>query len=157
VVLQLTALRRFVKWRAALMELSIRKLELGNAKTPISGTGPDPYQMTQVHDYLNISFLRMNPDVKVASKEVIKVFSLNYPELLGRKYFVNVPYLMGWVYTLMKVFLPKDTASKLEMLSNGSSLAGAIKATHPWAKDLPVAYGGEGDAKERTLELVANA
>lgn len=77
------------------MELSVRELDLHNATEAIPENGPDPYRMIQVHDYLNVSFLRMDPAVRAASKETIQTFSMAYPELLKEKFFVNVPLVMG--------------------------------------------------------------
>lgn len=66
----------FMKWRVALMELTLAKLELGKAKEPIPdfGHGPDPYQCFQVHDYLNVSFLRQDPSAKAAAQKAIETF-----------------------------------------------------------------------------------
>jgi hypothetical protein len=136
----------FVKWRAALMELSVKELDLPSATEPIPADGVDPYRMVQVHDYNNVSFLRMDPAVKAASKEVIQVFSMAYPELLKEKFFVNVPVVMGWVFAAMKLFLSPETVKKFHPLAYGSSLAGELKAFGP---ELPVVYGGKGkDIKE---------
>ena len=77
------------------MELSIKELDLSSAKTTIPDDGPDPYRIVQVHDYLNVSFLRMDPTIRAATKETIQTFSMAYPELLKEKFFVNVPLLMG--------------------------------------------------------------
>jgi hypothetical protein len=45
------------------MERSVQKLELAKATKPIPdfGEGLDPYQGYQVHDYLQVSFLRQDP------------------------------------------------------------------------------------------------
>ncbi|KUJ17370.1 CRAL/TRIO domain-containing protein [Mollisia scopiformis] len=131
----------FVKWRAALMELSVKELDLASATVPIPAAGVDPYRMVQVHDYNNVSFLRMDPSVKAASKETIQVFSMAYPELLKEKFFVNVPVVMGWVFAAMKLFLSPETVKKFHPLSYGSSLAGELKG---WGQELPTAYGGKG-------------
>src|SRR6266516_3493608 len=124
------------------MELSIRHLDLPSATTPIPEKGPDPYRMIQVHDYLNVSFLRMDPNVKASYKETIQVFTMAYPELLKEKFFVNVPIVMGWVFAAMKVFLSKDTVKKFHLLTWGSSLASEIPKV---ANQLPTAYGGKGN------------
>lgn len=87
----------FLTWRVALMELALEALSLKTATKPITATY-DPYKITQVHDYKNISFLRQSPAVKTASKTTIEVFSTNYPELLKEKFFVNVPSVMGELY-----------------------------------------------------------
>lgn len=123
------------------MELSVKELDLPSATEPIPADGVDQYRMVQVHDYNNVSFLRMDPSVKAASKETIQVFSMAYPELLKEKFFVNVPVLMGWVFAAMKLFLSPETVKKFHPLSYGSSLAGELKG---WGQELPAAYGGKG-------------
>ncbi|KAK8907105.1 hypothetical protein QC760_004372 [Botrytis cinerea] len=131
----------FLKWRAALMELSIKELDLASATEKIPENGPDPYRMIQVHDYLNVSFLRMDPSIRAASKETIQTFSMAYPELLKEKFFVNVPLVMGWVFTAMKIFLSADTIKKFHPLSYGSNLGSEIPNV---AEQLPKEYGGKG-------------
>ena len=73
------------------MEISVRELNLPSATEKIPDGGIDQYRMVQVHDYLNVSFLRMPPVIRAASKETIQTFSMAYPELLKEKFFVNVP------------------------------------------------------------------
>lgn len=123
------------------MELSVKELDLASATEPIPADGVDQYRMVQVHDYNNVSFLRMDPSVKAASKETIQVFSMAYPELLKEKFFVNVPVVMGWVFAAMKLFLSPETVKKFHPLSYGSSLAAELKG---WGSELPTAYGGKG-------------
>jgi hypothetical protein len=128
------------------MELSVKELDLSSATVPIPDGGEDPYRMVQVHDYLNVSFLRMDPSVRAASKETIQTFSMAYPELLKEKFFINVPLIMGWVFAAMKLFLSPDTIRKFHPLSYGSNLAGELPG---WGDELPTVYGGKGkDVKE---------
>jgi hypothetical protein len=128
------------------MELSVKELDLASATEPIPPNGTDPYRMVQVHDYLNVSFLRMDPNIRAASKETIQTFSMAYPELLKEKFFVNVPLVMGWVFTAIKLFLSPETIKKFHPLSYGSNLAGELP---DWGQELPVAYGGKGkDVRE---------
>ncbi|GJC90865.1 phosphatidylinositol transfer protein SFH5 [Colletotrichum liriopes] len=141
----------FIKWRAALMELSVRKLSLDKVQTAIPDGGEDPYQMIQVHDYLNVSFLRMDPAVKAASSETIRVFAMAYPELLVHKYFVNIPALMGWVFKAMKVFLAPKTVAKFHPLGYGSELAVELPA---YKDSLPKDYGGNGESIKITGQTV---
>ncbi|RGP80937.1 hypothetical protein FLONG3_925 [Fusarium longipes] len=131
----------FIKWRAAIMELSVQKIKLDEATEPIPDGGEDPYQMIQVHDYLNVSFFRMDPAVKAASKETISVFSMAYPELLSHKYFVNVPAIMGWMFGAMKLFLAPATLRKFHPMTSGTTLATELKSIVP---SLPKEYGGLG-------------
>ncbi|KAK8164975.1 CRAL-TRIO domain-containing protein [Phyllosticta citrichinensis] len=144
-------LEGFIRWRVALMEKGIAKLKLKEATVPIPdfNQGPDPYQGIQVHDYLSVSFLRQDPHVKAASKRTIELFSKVYPETLSRKFFVNVPVVMGWMFTAMKVLLPKETVKKFTVLSYGNQLAAQL------GDGVPEVYGGKAgtlnDVAEQTL------
>lgn len=135
-------LEAFLRWRVGLMERSVQHLNLSSATQPIPdfGAGPDPYQGIQVHDYLQVSFLRQDPLVKAATKKTIEVLGRYYPETLSRKFFVNVPLVMGWVYQAAKMIVSKETAKKFTVLSYGSALAGEL------GNELPKEYGGEKGA-----------
>ncbi|KAK6528558.1 Non-classical phosphatidylinositol transfer protein (PITP) [Arthrobotrys megalospora] len=130
----------FLSWRVALMEAAISKLDLANATKPIPdfNKGADPYQISQIHDYLNVSFLRMDPDAKAASKATIAVFRDFYPEMLNRKFFVNVPLIMGWLYKATTLVLPEVTVKKFRVLSYGKDLAAEL------GDAVPEVYGGKG-------------
>ena len=130
----------FLRWRVALMELSLRELDLPSATTPIPdfGQGPDPYQALQVHDYLQVSFIRQNSYTKAASKKAIEVFREYYPETLSRKFFVNVPVVMGWMFSAVSLMLSKETVRKFTVLSYGEYLKGTL------GEDVPEVYGGKG-------------
>jgi len=139
---------RFLRWRVALMELSLHKLNLKDATQPIPdyGKGPDPYQGIQIHDYLNISFLRQDPVVKAASSKTIETFSKYYPETLSRKFFVNVPAVMGWLYTAIKLVLPRETVKKFTVMSYGNQLFKEL------GLGVPEIYGGKGSSLEEMGE-----
>ncbi|KAF5649547.1 phospholipid transporter [Fusarium sp. NRRL 25303] len=140
----------FIKWRAAIMELSVQKLKLDQVTEPIPEGGEDPYQMIQVHDYLNVSFFRMDPAVKAASKETISVFSMAYPELLAHKYFVNVPAIMGWMFGAMKLFLAPATLRKFHPMTSGTTLATELKSV---VSTLPKEYGGQGPSVKEGMSV----
>lgn len=152
------SLDEFIEWRVALMEIALQELSLSTATKPITAT-EDPYKIFQVHDYKSISFLRSPPQVKSASAETIKVFAQNYPELLKEKFFVNVPVIMGFVYTFMKLFVAAKTIKKFHPMSNGGNLAlefGDSKV-EGLGEQLPAEYGGKGldlrtQGKEPLLE-----
>ncbi|KAI1431783.1 CRAL-TRIO domain-containing protein [Xylaria sp. CBS 124048] len=141
------ALDEFIKWRVALMELAVQELSLATATEPItSDPDADPYKMFQVHDYKGVSFLRQAPQVKTASTETIRVFATAYPELLKEKFFVNVPAVMGFMYSFMKLFVAARTIKKFHPLPNGANLAkenfGGSKLS--LTELLPSEYGGKG-------------
>jgi hypothetical protein len=50
------------------MELGVQQLNLNDIKEPLPEDGTDPYQLIQVHDYKSVSFFRMDPVVKAATK-----------------------------------------------------------------------------------------
>ncbi|KAF2191100.1 phosphatidylinositol transfer protein SFH5 [Zopfia rhizophila CBS 207.26] len=131
----------FLRWRVGLMEKSVQKLGLATATQPIPDfcQGPDPYQGFQVHDYLQVSFIRMDPNAKAASKKTIETFGRYYPETLSRKFFVNVPVVMGWLFAAMKLFVAKETVKKFTVLSYGEQLAGEL------GPQIPKVYGGQAE------------
>lgn len=149
----LTGYSRFIRWRTALMERGVQELKLNEATEVIEYDGEDRYQMLQVHDYKGVSFLRLDPTVKAASKKTIEVFSTAYPELLREKFFVNVPTIMGWMFGAMKLFLSKNTTRKFHPISNGANLGREFA----FVEDLPKSYGGQGaELKDagRTIPLI---
>lgn len=119
----------FLRWRVGLMERALLLLQFGDAENN---------KIAQVHDYNNVSMFRMDPGMKAATKQIIHVFSENYPELLSKKYFINVPLLMGWVFTFFKAtgVMSAATLSKFEMLSSGDLSSAFGK------ENLPAEYNG---------------
>ncbi|KAI9893772.1 MAG: Non-classical phosphatidylinositol transfer protein (PITP) [Vezdaea aestivalis] len=129
----------FLRWRVGLMEKALTHLSLETATQEIPEGGPDPYQIAQIHDYLSVAFLRTDPAVKTASRAAIALFQDHYPELLSRKFFVNVPLLASWMFGAMKVFMAAETKRKLIILSYGNQLATYL------GNEVPRDYGGVGE------------
>ncbi|KAJ5251645.1 hypothetical protein N7489_002055 [Penicillium chrysogenum] len=142
----------FVQWRAALMELAVQDLKMKDATEVIEYDGEDPYQMIQVHDYLNVKFFRMDPSVRAATKKVIDVFATAYPELLREKFFVNVPAIMGWMFTAMKLILSRNTTRKFHPITNGANLAREFSPSV--VEKIPKAYGGKGPELKDNARVV---
>ncbi|KAJ5804149.1 uncharacterized protein N7518_000452 [Penicillium psychrosexuale] len=142
----------FVQWRAALMELAVQDLKMKDATEVIEYDGEDPYQMIQVHDYLNVKFFRMDPSVRAATKKVIEVFATAYPELLSEKFFVNVPAIMGWMFTAMKFILSRNTTRKFHPITNGANLAREFPASI--AEQIPKVYGGKGPELKENARFI---
>jgi hypothetical protein len=138
------------------MEMAVQDLKMKDATSVIDYDGEkDPYQMIQVHDYLNVKFFRMDPSVRTATKKVIDVFSTAYPELLREKFFVNVPSIMGWMFSAMKLILSRNTTRKFHPISNGANLAREFPTSV--SDKIPKAYGGKGaDLKDeaRSVPLI---
>lgn len=102
-------------------------------------TDTDPYQMIQVHDYLSISFLIPDANVKACANAATALFQSYYPELLSKKFFINVPVVLGWVYKVMTMTVARATQKKFVVLSYGNTLNTEL------GKDIPKEYGGEKD------------
>lgn len=132
------------------MELGVQQLHLNDITEPLPEDGTDKHQMLQVHDYRSVSFFRMDPAVKAASKETISVFSTAYPELLAHKYFVNVPAIMGWMFGAMKLFLAPATLKKFHPMTSGTTLSTELKSIAP---SLPQEYGGSGSPVQEGLTV----
>jgi hypothetical protein len=132
------------------MEIGIDKLNLASATTPIPdfGQGADPYQGIQIHDYLQVSFLRQDPFVKAASKKTIDTLSAYYPETLSRKFFVSVPLVMQWMFTAMKLLLSKETVKKFTVMSYANQLVTEL------GPSVPTTYGGKAGELEEIGETV---
>lgn len=131
----------FLRWRVGLMERSLALLDF---------TNPDKCKIAQVHDYNNVSMFRMDPGMKAATKEIITIFGDNYPEFLSKKYFINVPLLMGWVFAFFKAtgFMSAATLKKFEMLNHGDLSEAFGK------ENLPQAYNG-GETNEKFPDIFA--
>ncbi|KGO68927.1 hypothetical protein PITC_077560 [Penicillium italicum] len=142
----------FVQWRAALMELAVQDLKMKDATEVIEYDGEDPYQMIQVHDYMNVKFFRMDPSVRSATKKVIEVFATAYPELLREKFFVNVPAIMGWMFTAMKFILSRNTTRKFHPITNGANLAREFSPLI--AAQIPKVYGGQGPELKENARFI---
>jgi hypothetical protein len=134
------------------MELAVQDLKMKDATEVIEYDGEDPYQMVQVHDYLNVKFFRMDPSVRTATKKVIDVFATAYPELLSEKFFVNVPAIMGWMFTAMKLILSRNTTRKFHPITNGTNLAREFSASI--VEQLPKTYGGKGPELKDSARVV---
>ncbi|KAF2717084.1 CRAL/TRIO domain-containing protein [Polychaeton citri CBS 116435] len=134
----------FIRWRVALMELTLAELNLMSAtkSIPDYGQGPDPYQAIQVHDYLSVSFFRQPGEIKASSAKIIETFSKYYPETVSFKYFVNVPLVMQWMMGAMKALVSRDAVKKMTWMTYGSELFKYL------GKGVPKEYGGEGPELE---------
>lgn len=123
-------LDKFIRWRVMLHETALSHLDFSSDTRD---------KMDQVHDYMNVSFLRMDSTIRNASKKVIEMFQSYYPETLNLKFFVNVPYLMMFVFKIVSSFSQGETIKKFRVISNGTSLNNDLGN---W---IPKTYGGKAE------------
>ena len=137
-------MRTFLRWRVGLMELAIRKLDLQRATQPIPdyGKGPDPYQIIEIHDYHQASYLRPDQYTKAARQQASEIFKNYYPEFISEKYLVNVPVWMDLVFNTISVVLKKERIKKSQVLRDGRELSVSLGC------ELPPEYGGRGESLE---------
>ncbi|KAJ3338821.1 hypothetical protein HDU93_009043 [Gonapodya sp. JEL0774] len=120
----------FIRWRVQLMEKAVALLDFESGVE----------RVTQVHDYSGVSFFGMNQDVRAASKIIIERFQENYPEFLERKFFLHIPTLMEWVFTLLSRLSSAKTLAKFSMVASGSVRSTLLQYIAP--TELPAMYGG---------------
>ncbi|KAJ7625523.1 CRAL/TRIO domain-containing protein [Roridomyces roridus] len=127
---------RFLRWRVAFMEKSLEMLDFTTVD-----------QAIQVHDYAGVSMSSRTPASKSAASQASGIFGSHYPELLYKKFFVNVPGFMTWLFWFFKTIIPSATFAKMAVVGSGPKSIG--KALLPFidADQLPKRYGGDADAK----------
>ena len=122
----------FLRWRIGLMEQSLQLIDF---------TDPKLNQIAQIQDTNNVSIFNIDPGMKKGMKDIIQILGDNYPELLSIKFFINVPYIMGWIFTFLKKIgiINEDTLKKFQVLNHGD-----LTDFYP-ADFLPKSYGGNKD------------
>ncbi|OWB58281.1 hypothetical protein B5S28_g4291 [[Candida] boidinii] len=121
-------LKAFLRWRVGLMEQSLHLLDFSD--------NTNDY-MVQIHDYKGVSMLKMDSKTKEGSKSVIKVFGGYYPEVLSRKFFINVPYFVTWIYSAVTAFVNEETKKKFVLVASGNDLPKYL------GNQTPKEYGGK--------------
>ncbi|BAO37979.1 phosphatidylinositol transfer protein SFH5 [Kluyveromyces marxianus] len=128
----------FMRFRIGLMERGLQLLDFES---------DDNHLMTQIHDYSNVSMWRLDADIKKCSRAVIETFQQYYPETLYAKFFVNVPYVMSWLYEVIKMFVSEDTRKKFVVMSDGHQLKDHLAV-------VPKEFGGEEPLKSLSIANV---
>lgn len=124
---------RFLRWRVQLMENSIELLDFETLD-----------QMVQVHDYDGVSFMSgRDANQKAAAAEASSIFQNHYPEFLARKFFLNVPTVLTWIFWLFKPMISANTLAKMTVVGSGPRTIGAAMLPVVPPDQLPKRYGGE--------------
>ena len=64
-----------------------------------------------------------------------------------KKFFVNVPSYMSWLFWIFKSILPAATFAKMSVVGSGSHPIGKALLPYISAEELPKRYGGKADAE----------
>ncbi|KAI9062585.1 CRAL/TRIO domain-containing protein [Trametes sanguinea] len=127
-------IQKFIRWRVQFMEESIKLLDFETVD-----------QMVQIHDYDGVSMTQRDANQKAAAKEATTIFQEHYPEFLSRKFFINVPTLLTWIFWLFKPLISANTLAKMSVVGTGAKAIGAELSQVIDRKELPKRYGGEAE------------
>ncbi|XP_059438080.1 patellin-4 [Corylus avellana] len=122
--------RQFLRWRCQLMEKGIQKLDLkpGGASSLI-----------QIND-LKKSPGPAKKELRIATKQAIGIFQDNYPELVAKNIFINVPFWYYALNALISPFLTQRTKSKF-VVARPARVTETLLKYIP-VEEIPVNYGG---------------
>ncbi|XP_010540642.1 PREDICTED: patellin-4-like [Tarenaya hassleriana] len=121
---------KFLRWRFQLMEKGIQKLDL----KPGGVTS-----LLQIHDLKNSPGLTKK-EIRVSIKHAIEALQDNYPELVSRNIFINVPFWFYALNALLSPFLTQRTKSKF-LVCRPAKVTETLLKYIP-AEEIPVQYGG---------------
>ncbi|XP_020267796.1 patellin-6-like [Asparagus officinalis] len=120
-------LKRFLRWRVQIMERGVKLLQL---------------KPGGVNSIIQVTDLKDMPkrELRVASNQILSLFQDNYPEMVARKVFINVPWYFSVLYSLISPFLTERTKSKFVIAKEGNVAETLYKFIRP--EFVPVQYGG---------------
>ncbi|BFI32473.1 phosphatidylinositol transfer protein SFH5 [Marchantia polymorpha subsp. ruderalis] len=120
----------FLRWRIQVLEKGIKLLNF-------SPEGPSA--MVQITDLKNTPGPGKKDLKKVANQAVV-LLQDNYPELVAKKVFINVPWYFSALYSIVSPFLSQRTKSKFVVAPAGKTTEALLKFIP--AEYVPVNYGG---------------
>ncbi|GAM29084.1 hypothetical protein SAMD00019534_122600 [Acytostelium subglobosum LB1] len=132
---------QFLRWKVAQMESAIAQLAAG---------GWSQENMVVVHDYKDVSMLGMDKRTKQASRETIQLLQDNYPEMLARKFFINVPWFFEKLYGFFTAFSNERTRKKFIVCGNKTYRKELLQFID--AESLPTKYGGMSTEESNKIE-----
>ncbi|VFQ79524.1 unnamed protein product [Cuscuta campestris] len=120
-------LKRFLRWRVQVLERGIKLLH---------------FKPGGVNSLVQVTDLKDMPkrELRVASNHILSLFQDNYPELVARKVFINVPWYFSMVYSMFSPFMTQRTKSKFVISKEGNAAETLYKFIRP--EYVPVQYGG---------------
>lgn len=120
-------LRKFLRWRVQVLERGIKLLH---------------FKPGGVNSLIQVTDLKDMPkrELRAASNHILSLFQDNYPEMVARKIFINVPWYFSMLYSMFSPFLTQRTKSKFVISKEGNAAETLYKFIRP--EDIPVQYGG---------------
>ncbi|KAK7258255.1 hypothetical protein RIF29_32833 [Crotalaria pallida] len=143
---------KFIRWRIQLLEKSVRKLDFAPRQNGIS-------TIVQVNDLNNSpGLLLAKRDLRQATNLALQLLQDNYPELVAKQVFINVPWWYLAFYRFISAFLTQRTKSKFVFAGPSKSAETLFKYIAP--ELVPVQYGGlsrEGEQEFTTADPATEA
>ncbi|KAF9597507.1 hypothetical protein IFM89_019034 [Coptis chinensis] len=126
-------LKKFLRWRVQILEKGINLLD---------------FKPGGVNSIIQVTDLKDMPkrELKVASTQILSLFQDNYPEMVARKVFINVPWYFTMLYSMFSPFLTQRTKSKFVISKEGNAAETLYKFIKP--ENVPIQYGGLGRPNE---------
>ncbi|XP_058214687.1 patellin-6 [Rhododendron vialii] len=120
-------LGKFLRWRVQVLERGIKMLH---------------FKPGGINSIIQVTDLKDMPkrELRVASNHILSLFQDNYPEMVARKIFINVPWYFSVLYSMFSPFLTQRTKSKFVISKEGNVAETLYKYIRP--EDIPVHYGG---------------
>lgn len=120
-------LDKFLRWRVQVLERGIKLLH---------------FKPGAVNSIIQVTDLKDMPkrELRVASNQILSLFQDNYPEMVARKIFINVPWYFSLLYSMFSPFLTQRTKSKFVIAKESNVAEILYKFVRP--EDVPVQYGG---------------
>ncbi|CAA6654690.1 unnamed protein product [Spirodela intermedia] len=120
-------LKRFLRWRVQVMERGLSLLQ---------------FKPGGVNSIIQVTDLKDMPkrELRVASNQILSLFQDNYPEMVARKVFINVPWYFSVLYSMFSPFLTQRTKSKFVIAKEGNVAETLYRFIRP--ELVPVQYGG---------------
>ncbi|KAJ8647670.1 hypothetical protein MRB53_000693 [Persea americana] len=120
-------LKKFLRWRVQVLERGINLLQ---------------FKPGGVNSIIQVTDLKDMPkrELRVASNQILSLFQDNYPEMVARKVFINVPWYFSMLYSVFSPFLTQRTKSKFVIAREGNVAETLYKFISP--ENVPVQYGG---------------
>lgn len=100
-------LKKFLRWRVQVLERGINLLH---------------FKPGGVNSIIQVTDLKDMPkrELRVASNQILSLFQDNYPEMVARKIFINVPWYFSMLYSMFSPFLTQRTKSKFVISKEGN-------------------------------------
>ncbi|KAH9293579.1 hypothetical protein KI387_037041 [Taxus chinensis] len=129
-------LKKFLRWRVQILEKGIKLLN---------------FKPGGVNAMIQITDLKNMPkrELRAASNQILALFQDNYPEMVAKKVFINVPWYFSALYSMFSPFLTQRTKSKFVIAREGKVTETLYKFISP--ENVPIQYGGLSRPKDGEL------